>query len=156
LRLIVVDMAAPVPALWIEAGEIADAERRTTLALRRDWAANYADIVHSLAAAARDLLQHPTEIPGIIGGILWSALNHPTVGGAIRVKLSDELALRNKAVLTWRYDPECGGLALAVGQSVLDMTTVLAIMAAAPIGSVISGAVGDGDGDSDDPPRRWN
>ena len=82
------------------------------------------------APGLRNVKERPRRVEKTMSGIglggLWTALNHPELGAAMRAKVSQSLRTRGTAHITWRFDKQCG-FALVLADHFVDMASVTAV-----------------------------
>ena len=126
--------AYPV-TLTVEAGQLIDILGRFDRMPRT----RYHSLVRGLAREFVAGLASGDDVRGISLAMLWTALNHPDHGAAMRSAVSRSLRETGKAHLTWRYASDTGfAVALADGFVELDEPLRAAAAIPEPLSLVIS------------------
>ena len=123
------DVAGSLPATWLfDVARIVELEAKAEATLKASGMRPYRDFGAGLAAVY--VKERPRQVEKTMSGIglggLWTALNHPELGAAMRVKVSESLRTRGTAHITWRFDKQ-HGFALVLADHFVDLDAVASI-----------------------------
>lgn len=93
--------------------------------VKRQVTTGYRPLIRTLAKEFLEARRASDDhlLKGIGLTALWTALNHPEAGAAMRRQIADVLRRDGKAHITWRYSPH-HGFAVALAPQFVDLETI--------------------------------